>query len=126
MEIIGELLKNNKAELEWFEQGFIYKDFDAYTYKEEKICYIPESGLEKDNTIATSYTFKDYINIAEEYFKENGFEGDPWVLADYLFEFSTWQHPETLVEEWDVMKEFDNYPIEHGIYAEKIKNNSNK
>lgn len=115
METIGKLLEDNKVELEYYIQGYIYKDFNAFENKTNDICYIPEYGVDDDNTIEDSYTYQDFLDIAKGVFDSNGFEGKPEVLAGKLFEFCDWQSPETLVEEWGDMGEYEDYPEAHGI-----------
>lgn len=71
METIGKLLSNNRAELEYHTQGFIYKNWDAYENKLDEICYIPEYGVDEDSNIINSYTYKDFERIASEFVKNN-------------------------------------------------------
>jgi hypothetical protein len=72
-ETTGEYIK------EFSEQGFYYKDYDAYINETPEVCYIPE-------LFDTEYTYTDFIRIA----KHNE------QLALYLFTTVDWQRPETL------------------------------
>lgn len=74
-------LRDAVIERQWFRQGHIFKDEDAYRNHEDQVCYVPEL------TDAT-YTRKDILAIAY---------GNP-VLADALFEELDWQHPESEAE----------------------------
>jgi hypothetical protein len=109
---IGKITKKGEIKKEYIELngcfGTIYKNFKAFEDKSKEICYIPEFNDSK-------YTYNDYIEIAKELFKQLDVEGNPEVLANLLFEFSTWQSPETLIDEWEGMGEFDDYPETHGI-----------
>ena len=113
METIGKINTDGTIEKEFHVQGFVYKDFDAYTQNQEAICYVPEFTNEDDTE--NVYTPQDFLYLAEELFTTNEYEGDPQVLADMLFESVDWQCPETLLDEWDNMGEFDEYPESHGI-----------
>ncbi len=64
------------------EQGYVFKDEEAYENDKDKVCYVPELSDE-------AYTGKDFLDIAGEQ-----------DLADELFDQVDWQHPETLWEEW--------------------------
>lgn len=68
---------------EYHEQGFIFKDEDAYINQKDKPCYVPEL----DDAV---YIGNDFLELC------NGQQD----LADELFEFVNWQHPETLKDEW--------------------------
>lgn len=98
METIGKLLTNNKVELEWSGQGYIYKNFEAFKNKTEEICYIPEYGVDEEDNIEVSYTYNDFIELAK------GIETDeftPEQIAISLFETVDWQSVETLLNEYD-------------------------
>lgn len=98
METIGKLIGNNKAELEWSGQGYIYKNFEAFLNKTDEICYIPEYGVDEDGNIELSYTYKDFIELAK------GIETDEFTLEQItisIFETVDWQSVETLLNEYD-------------------------
>lgn len=109
METIGKLLGNNKAELEYYVQGFIYKDFEAFKTKTDEICYIPEYGVDDEDNIEGSYTYADFLRMATEWCKEDEDcmdylkkEGLTFHdVAENLFEMVDWQSPETVLEEWN-------------------------
>ena len=75
----------NIAELqrEFFRQGWIFKDWEAFKNHSEAPCYIPELS---DKV----YTANDFLYLC------NGQKE----LAEQLFDGVDWQHPESLVEEW--------------------------
>lgn len=109
MKTIGKLLPNNKVELEFYGQGLIYKNTDAYEKQSEEICYVPEYGADDFGNITHGYTFRDFQRIASEYVENNvdvqiylnseGYSEE--VIADELFSSVDWQSPETLVSEWE-------------------------
>jgi len=95
MEKIGSL-KNSKIEREFYRQGRIYKDFNAFEERNENVCYIPELSDLK-------YTYNDFLRLAMEYLSENNeLKSTPAELAKALFEAVDWQHPETLLDEWKI------------------------
>jgi len=108
METIGKLNSDGTIEKSYYNQGYIYKDFKAYEQKKDVICYVPEFNDD-------GYTPKDFQLLAETAFKDNNWKGNPQVLADLLFDTVDWQSPETLIDEWHNMSEFDDYPETHGI-----------
>jgi hypothetical protein len=87
--------------------GTYYKSEENFESK-QGVCYSPELSDEE-------YTYSDYLEMAEGYFEEKGYKGKPVILARQMFAFSEWQSPETLLNEWENMGEFDDYPEEHGI-----------
>ena len=78
-------------EREYYGQGFIFKDEEAFYTGLDKVCYIPELS---DNT----YTRQDFLDLMD------GQEA----LAQSLFERVDWQHPETLLQEDYVNGEYDD------------------
>ena len=94
--------------------GEIYKDYDAFENQTDDVCYISELC---DDT----YTYADYLLMAEEVYDDLGAEGEPHTLAKLLFEFSNWQSPSTLIDEWHNEGEFIDYPLDHGIKTIKCK-----
>jgi len=82
--ITGEYIR------EFSEQGYFYKDHDAFFNKTHEVCYIAE-------LFDTQYTYKDFINIAKNNEK----------LACYLFSTVDWQSPEILFEELLIYDEID-------------------
>jgi len=115
LDTVGKIHENGKIEKEFFQQGYIYKNFEAFCEKTNEVCYIPELDDAEFYTEGVGYTYQDFVNLAKEHFEELGVNGIPEILAEVLFEFCDWQHPETLLDEWDNMGEFENYPESHGI-----------
>ena len=116
METIGRINKDGTVEKEYCELngnfGTIYKNWDAFAKKNDDTCYVSEFS-------SCEYSYLGYVDIAKGLFEQYGYTGDPTVLAKLLFEFSTWQSPSTLIEEWDDMGEFAEYPESHGITGKK-------
>lgn len=89
---VGRINKNGEIEREYYGQGDIFKDEEAFL-KKEGVCYVAELSDEK-------YTYDDFIKIANNNLK----------LAKLLFEFVDWQSPSTLYNDWlndDEIKECD-------------------
>ena len=76
--------KGAVIERDFYRQGNIFKDEEAYLDKEhpDKVCYIPELS-------DSLYTRQDFLDMC------NGQED----IADRIFEAVDWQHPETYLEE---------------------------
>lgn len=70
-------------EREYYGQGMIYKNWEAYETDPSAVCYIPELSDSK-------YTREGFLDIC------NGNEE----LAKELFLSVDWQHPETVFDEW--------------------------
>lgn len=70
---------------DYYRQGWIFKDEEAYCDKEhpERVCYIPELS-------DSLYTRQDFLDMCKGQTE----------FADELFEGCDWQHPETLMEDW--------------------------
>lgn len=68
---------------DYYRQGWIFKDEDAFQNRPDDVCYIPELSDEK-------YTRNDILKILA---------GDE-ELAETMFEELDWQHPESLLEDW--------------------------
>jgi hypothetical protein len=78
---------------DYYVQGYIYKDEEAFENRPNDVCYVPELS----DTLYTRNDFLDLCDGNEDYAKE-------------LFLTVDWQHPETLLEEWYVNEEIDNCP----------------
>lgn len=74
---------------EFYGQGMIFKDEDAYRNHKDQPCYAPETS----DAVYTGNDFLEMCNCQEEF-------------ADELFEEVDWQHPETLMEDWFVNNEW--------------------
>ena len=72
-----------EIERDWYRQGFIFKDPDAFYNHPHKVCYVPELS-------DSAYTANDFLFIAN---------GDKELATD-LFEEADWQHPETILDDW--------------------------
>ena len=93
-EVIGECKIDENGEIvklerEWFRQGYIYKNPNAYHNDKSAVCYVPELS-------DAVYSRNDFLRIC------NGQED----LAKQLFEGCDWQHPESLFEDWVVNEEW--------------------
>jgi hypothetical protein len=86
---IGNITYNDDGtikdiEKEFWGQGYIFKDYDAYANEPNKVCYVPELS-------DTVYTRNNFVEICK------GNEAE----AYFLFDMVDWQHPETEYEEFD-------------------------
>ena len=78
-------------EREFYGQGYIFKDEEAYDTSFDKVCYVPELS-------DTAYTHQSFLDMMD------GQE----ILAKDLFDRVDWQHPETLLEDDYVNGDYDN------------------
>jgi len=67
---------------EFFGQGYIVKDENAFLAYSDKVCYVPELS-------DTKYTRNDFLEICKGNVD----------FAEAVFYEVDWQHPETLVEQ---------------------------
>lgn len=79
---------------EYYRQGWIFKDEEAFLHHPEQVCYVPELSNE-------GYTRQDFLAMC------NGQEE----LAEFLFEMVDWQSPETLKSELLATYEIDFCPV---------------
>lgn len=79
-----------KIEREYFQQGWIFKDWEAFRDSMDAPCYVPEL----DNIVYTKRDFLVLCNNQEE-------------IAEELFEQLDWQSPSTLFNEWEDMGEIE-------------------
>lgn len=79
-------------EREFYGQGMIFKSDEAFYDAEhpDRVCYIPELS-------DTTYSRNDFLRACN----------DQTDLAEELYEAVDWQHPETLLEEWEREGELD-------------------
>ena len=77
-----------KIEREYFQQGWIFKDWGAFRSSMDAPCYVPEL----DDTVYTKKDFLALCNNQEE-------------IAEELFMQLDWQSPSTLFNEWEDMGE---------------------
>lgn len=83
--------RGNEPEIidrDYYRQGWIFKDEDAFQNRPDDVCYIPELSDEK-------YTRNDILKILA---------GDE-ELAETMFEELDWQNPESLLEDWKANSE---------------------
>ena len=85
--LIGSYSPENEGKPEiidrdYYRQGWIFKDEDAFQNRPDDVCYIPELSDEK-------YTRNDILKILA---------GDE-ELAKTMFEELDWQHPESLTDD---------------------------
>ena len=85
--VVGKYIPaiGNKAETiqrEFYGQGMIYKNNEAYDSGLDIVCYIPEQSDSK-------YTHRDFLAMCNE--QEE--------IAQVVFDSVDWQHPETYVDE---------------------------
>jgi hypothetical protein len=85
---------------EFYGQGYIFKDEEAYDTGLDIPCYIPELS----DAVYTRQSFLDMMDGQE-------------ALARNLFERVDWQHPETLLEEDYANGEYDDCPACGRIFA---------
>ena len=71
---------------EWYRQGFVYKDEEAFLYDQDKVCYIAEDDYPN---VEKRYTRKDIVRICKGDVK----------MAQIVFYLLDWQHPETVYDE---------------------------
>ena len=77
-------------EREYYGQGMIFKDEEAYKEHPEQVCYVPELS-------DSIYTRQDFLNLCDGNVE----------MADELFDNCDWQHPESLIEDWVVNGEWE-------------------
>jgi hypothetical protein len=92
---------------EYYRQGWIFKDGEAYENHKDKPCYVSEYS-------DGAYTKRDFINLC----------GGNKEFADECFEIVDWQMPETWIDEQFTHREWDAcpkcgylyslYDVEHG------------
>lgn len=80
---IGYIDINGNVNKEFYRQGYIYKDIDAFKNNINEVCYVPELNNYE-------YKYEDFLNIAE---------GDKKIATE-IFETVDWQCPETVLADW--------------------------
>ena len=86
-------------ERDYFQQGWIVKDEEAFLHYPDKVCYVPELSDE-------GYTRQDFLDMM----------GGQEEFATMLFEMVDWQSPETLKNELFAMQEIDFCPVCKKLY----------
>lgn len=119
MRTVGKI-KNGIIEREYHGQGYIYKNFEAFNSKSDEICYVPELSTDEGETATTenttTYNYNDFLELANGFLetneesrawcKENNVKADD--IATELFHAVDWQHPETLLNEWEMNGSYCN------------------
>lgn len=67
---------------QYYRQGWIFKDWEAFYYEPGKPCYVPELS-------ETVYTREDFLNLCKG-------QKD---MAEDVFEAVDWQHPDVYLDE---------------------------
>ena len=82
----------NIAELQrdFFSQGWVFKDWEAFQNQPDAPCYVPEL----DDAVYTRNDFMELCGGQEE-------------IAGELFYAVDWQSPSTLLNEWETAGEVD-------------------
>lgn len=75
---------------EFFGQGWVFKDWDAFQNRPAAPCYVPEL----DDTVYTRNDFMNLCNNQEE-------------IAEELFYEVDWQNPCMFMNEWEIYGEID-------------------
>lgn len=75
---------------DFYGDGYIFKDEEAYKLHKDEPCYVPE-------TTDTIYTGNDFLSLC------NGQEE----MADEMFEEVFWQRPESLKTDWEILGEWN-------------------
>ena len=75
---------------EFFSQGWVFKDWDAFQNHPDAPCYVPEL----DDAVYTRNDFMALCNGQEE-------------IAEELFYEVDWQNPSTLMNDWESAKEIE-------------------
>jgi len=102
--IIGEL-NGLHVELGETENGYVYKNTVEFENKSDKICYIPELGIDGDTITDDTaiYKYSDFLDLATDYIRRNCLRNIlAETLALELFESVDWQHPSTLLGDWEI------------------------
>ena len=91
MLIIGEYIPAHDGQpalvdKDFYRQGYIFKDEDAFLNQPDEVCYVPELTEEDDDE---GYTANDIIELCG---------GDVEYAKDIFYRLD-WQHPSTLIDE---------------------------
>lgn len=106
MKIIGKIHSNGDLEQHYYNQGFVYKNYDNFIKKNNEICYIPELDKEMNiKDIEVKYTYNDLYLLCKGFIKKNNnylikHNINLKNLVNSLFEELSWQDPNTLLNDW--------------------------
>lgn len=78
---------------DWYRQGFVYKDEEAFLFSEDDVCYIAEDDYPEEEK---HYTRTDILRMCDNDLKK----------ARYVFYMLDWQHPETVCDELTIEELF--------------------
>lgn len=87
MDKIGRI-EDGKITREWYGQGYVFKDWDAFYNRPDDPCYVAEYS-------DTIYTRNDFLEMTDGHVD----------LAEQIFEFVDWQSPWTVFDEWKLEQE---------------------
>jgi hypothetical protein len=87
-------------EREYFQQGYIFKDEEAFYEHTDKVCYVPELS-------DSVYTRNDFLDLC----------GGNEDFAVECFDIVDWQHPESWIDEQYVNGEWDDCPKCEYLYS---------
>lgn len=73
-----------QVDRDYYRQGWIFKDEEAFLHDQDQVCYVPELSDE-------AYTRRDFLRIC----------GDDEELAKICFYDVDWQTPETWMDEYE-------------------------
>ena len=90
MLLVGKRNNDGTFEKDWYRQGWIFKDEEAFLKRIDDVCYIAESSYPFHER---HYTHRDILNIC----------GGNEDLTKEIFYLLDWQHPSTAFDE--LMKE---------------------
>jgi hypothetical protein len=80
---------------EYAENGFIYKNEDAFANHPEHVCYVPEYGFDEteyvDEESNNAYTYNDLLSLCD---------GNKELCKNMFAELS-WEFPETWLTEYN-------------------------
>ena len=85
---------------DYYRQGWIFKDEEAFLHYPDKVCYVPELSDE-------GYTRQDFLDMV----------GGQKEVARECFYAVDWQHPETWIDEQYRDNEWEVCPRCNKIYA---------
>ena len=103
---VGKILPNGTIEKEFYMQGLIYKDLEAFENKTDEICYVSEYDEDK------GMTYKDFVELAQEFIDRNK-EVQEYLKSDEgrgitahdiardIFDYVDWQSAECIVLDWE-------------------------
>ena len=98
---IGNILEDGTVEKEYFGQGYIYRDDEAFDNK-KGICYIAEYGSDNINKDDNFSTYETMIAETTEAYKMEGVDPAKYPIENmimFVWELLDWQMFSTLLYE---------------------------